>query len=427
MVLKEHALDANLTALAAFCDEHGALFAPHGKTALSPGLYARQEALGAWAVTVATPHQVRVFRAGGARRIHYANPLVHTAFARWVQREMAADPRFGFTAYVDSVEGVRLLGAALDPHGPPLPVLVELGHAGGRTGCRTPEQVLAVAQAAAAETALAVVGVAAYEGSVSHARTPEALAEVTGFLHTVRDAMSRIARAGPLDTRAGTGDWLVSCGGNIYYDIVARELASGWAVNGTAPDQHMAPDRNAPNGRRPVRLLLRSGAYSSHDDGLYGRLTRQAPGTPQLTPAIEVWTQVISTPEDGLALLDAGRRDLPFDEGLPEPLAHLPRHAGASDTWAQDAARHADSLSNWRIDALNDQHAFLRFPACSGPASVTWSRSASHTLAQRTTSGSSCPSSTRTTASWTPPAASSDRLAFLFFPLSPFSFPLDPP
>ncbi|WP_413105462.1 hypothetical protein [Streptomyces sp. Inha503] len=55
MVLKENALDANLKALAAFCDEHGALFAPHGKTTLSPALYARQEALGAWAVTVGHP------------------------------------------------------------------------------------------------------------------------------------------------------------------------------------------------------------------------------------------------------------------------------------------------------------------------------------------------------------------------------------
>ncbi|MFC9427699.1 alanine racemase [Streptomyces sp. NPDC056987] len=367
MVLKEYALDANLEALAAFCDEHGALFAPHGKTALSPGLYARQEALGAWAVTVATPHQARVFRAGGARRIHYANPLVNTGFARWVQREMAADPRFGFTAYVDGIEGVRLLGAALDPHLPPLPVLVELGHAGGRTGCRTPEQALAVAQAAAAETALAVVGVAAYEGSVSHARTPDALAEVTGFLRTVRDTMSRIAHAGLLDARPGTGEWLVSCGGSIYYDIVARELASDWEVDGTAPDQHQDPGRKAPDGRRPVRLLLRSGAYASHDDGLYDRLARQAPGTPRLTPAIEVWTQVISTPEDGLALLDAGRRDLPFDEGLPVPLVHLPRRAGAQDAWTRDAARGAESLGDWTIDALNDQHAFLRFPAGSGP------------------------------------------------------------
>lgn len=366
MVLKENALDANLKALAAFCDEHGALFAPHGKTTLSPALYARQEALGAWAVTVATPHQARVHRAGGARRIHYANPLVHTGFARWVQREMAADPEFGFSAYVDDTEGVRLLGAALDRHGPPLPVLVEVGHAGGRTGCRTRAQVLAVAQAAAAEPALAVVGVAAYEGSVSHARTPEALAEVSGFLRTVRAAMSRIADAGLLDTRAGTGEWLVSCGGSIYYDIVTRELAHGWGGNSAVPGPQKGLTPNTLDGR-PVRLLLRSGAYSSHDDGLYARLAREAPGTPRLAPAIEVWTQVISTPEEGLALLDAGRRDLPFDEGLPVPLAHRPRHAGAQDAWAQTATRDAGSLSHWRITALNDQHAFLRFPPGSGP------------------------------------------------------------
>ncbi len=243
---------------------------------------------------------------------------------------------------------------------------MEVGHAGGRTGCRTRAQVLAVARAAAAEPALAVVGVAAYEGSVSHARTPEALAEVPGFLRTVRAAMSGIADEGLLDTRAGTGEWLVSCGGSIYYDIVARELAHGWGGNGAAPGRQPGLTQNTPNGR-PVRLLLRSGAYSSHDDGLYARLAREAPGTPRLAPAIEVWTQVISTPEEGLALLDAGRRDLPFDEGLPVPLAHRPRHAGARDAWARTTTRDAESLSHWRITALNDQHAFLRFPPGSGP------------------------------------------------------------
>ncbi|KPC94847.1 alanine racemase [Streptomyces sp. NRRL F-6602] len=369
MVLKQRALEANLTALAAFCAERGARLAPHGKTTLSPALFARQQALGAWAVTVATPHQARVFRAGGARRIHYANPLVHTGFARWAQRELAADPEFGFTAYVDTLEGVRLLGAALDPRRPPLPVLVEIGHAGGRTGCRTPAQALAVARAAAAEPSLAVVGVAAYEGSVSHARTPEAVTEVTRFLRTVKDTMVRIAEAGLLDSRAGLDAWLVSCGGSIYYDLVAGELAHGWGSGGPQ-DGH--PDGRTGTGEeslagRPVRLVLRSGAYSSHDDGLYDRLARQAPGTPRLTPALEVWTQVISTPEDGLALLDAGRRDLPFDEGLPVPLAHRPRRPGPQDAWPEEAARDAEALLGWRIDALNDQHAFLRFPTGGGP------------------------------------------------------------
>ena len=30
------------------------------------------------------------------------------------------------------------------------------------------------------------------------------------------------------------------------------------------------------------------------------------------------WAQVISQPEPGLAFFDAGKRDLPFDEDLPE-------------------------------------------------------------------------------------------------------------
>ncbi len=34
---------------------------------------------------------------------------------------------------------------------------------------------------------------------------------------------------------------------------------------------------------------------------------------------MHAWARVVSRPEPGLALLDAGKRDVPFDEGLPEP------------------------------------------------------------------------------------------------------------
>ena len=34
---------------------------------------------------------------------------------------------------------------------------------------------------------------------------------------------------------------------------------------------------------------------------------------------MHVWARVVSRPEPGLALLDAGKRDVPFDEGLPVP------------------------------------------------------------------------------------------------------------
>ena len=45
--------------------------------------------------------------------------------------------------------------------------------------------------------------------------------------------------------------------------------------------------------------------------GAYGRFE----------PALEVWARVVSRPEPGLVLLDAGRRDVSHDAGLPVPLA----------------------------------------------------------------------------------------------------------
>ena len=68
---------------------------------------------------------------------------------------------------------------------------------------------------------------------------------------------------------------------------------------------------------------------------------------------MHAWVTIVSTPEPGLALFDAGKRDLPFDEGLPEPQAIRGRAADES----------ARVLADARVTALNDQHGFLRFPA----------------------------------------------------------------
>ena len=49
-----------------------------------------------------------------------------------------------------------------------------------------------------------------------------------------------------------------------------------------------------------------------------------------LTAALQVWAQVLSTPEPGLAILGAGKRDLPFDLGLPVPVARARRRRGGA-------------------------------------------------------------------------------------------------
>ena len=65
-----------------------------------------------------------------------------------------------------------------------------------------------------------------------------------------------------------------------------------------------------------------------------------------------------SLPEPGLAILTAGRRDVGFDMGLPQPIG-----------FAAARAHHLEAANpSWRISALNDQHAYLRIDDGSPPA-----------------------------------------------------------
>src|SRR3954469_24476361 len=92
MLLSEPAVQANVDAMAAYCREHGALLAPHGKTTMAPQLFARQIAAGCWAITAATPSQLRVYRRFGVQRVLYANQLLEPAALRWLAGELQGDP-----------------------------------------------------------------------------------------------------------------------------------------------------------------------------------------------------------------------------------------------------------------------------------------------------------------------------------------------
>ena len=118
---------------------------------------------------------------------------------------------------------------------------------------------------------------------------------------------------------------------------------------------HLA-DEEAEHGVR-TSVQLRSGAYVIHDDGFYAGISPLIPGRAEhpLRSAMHGWARTVSRPEPELALLDAGKRDLPFDEGLP-----VPQWISGADAAVLDKAE---------VTALNDQHAFLRLPG-GGPDDV---------------------------------------------------------
>ncbi|MFF1596388.1 amino acid deaminase [Streptomyces mirabilis] len=325
LALSAERLTHNLELMEAYAVRHGLAFAPHGKTSMAPQLFWRQIEHGAWGITLAVPHQVRVAREFGIERIFLANELVDAAALRWIASELAADPDFRFVCYVDSVRGVELMDAALHGSTRPVDVVVELAAgAGARTGVRTEAECAAVADAVAATRTLRLVGVAGYEGEVPGA-DPE---RVHAWLRRLTALAVDFDKAGRF---AGLAEIVVSAGGSAWFDAVADVFSE-------LPDLSL-----------PVLKLLRSGAYVSHDDGHYRRLTpfTRVPEEGALHPAFRLWAQVVSRPSPEQAFVNAGKRDAAYDLDLPE--VQVVRRDGAE--------RPATGLT---VTALSDQHAWVR-------------------------------------------------------------------
>lgn len=322
LVLRESALAHNLALMGRWCAVRGVSLAPHGKTTMSPELFARQLEAGAWAITAATASQARVYRTFGVGRILLANELVEPGSVRWVAAELARDPSFDFLCLADSVEAVAAIDRALAGEtSRPVRVLVELGLAGGRTGARTVDGALEVAQAIGRSASLELAGVEGYEGIVHD----DALVDT--FLGQLRGLLDRLIAAGSFDAR---DEIVVTAGGSIYFDRVAELL--------------VAADPR-------IRVVVRSGCYLTHDDGLYDEHSpfgSHGSEVERLQPAFEAWAVVLSRPEPALAIAGMGKRDVPYDLGLPVPLkAHGP--GGLRDV-----------RGSMEVVDLNDQHAYVQ-------------------------------------------------------------------
>ena len=255
-VLRAAVLERNLDRFQRYCDEAGVLLCPHAKTAMSPELFGRQLAAGAWGLTFATGPQVRVAREHGVPRIFYANQLVGAADIRFVCDELRRDPRFEFYCLVDSVAGVRLLAervAAAQP-GRPLNVLVEGGLPGGRCGVRDVGTAIEVAEAVrACGGHLALTGVEGFEGGVSSRRPSRREPDARRFLAFLVEIAETLDARDQFGGGAATndGEVLLTAGGSAYFDLAAEEL-------------------KRVRLSRPVQVVLRSGCYLTEDWGSYG-------------------------------------------------------------------------------------------------------------------------------------------------------------
>lgn len=284
----------NVNVVRRACRAYGVQLAPHMKASMSPEVAKLQAAGSGWALTVASASQLLAVRSWGTRRVVLANEISDPALLRWLHEELTRDSSFELYFYVDSTAGAALAGQFLG-NVPSAYALIECGYRAGRAGARRYDQAADVARAAA-DCGLRVVGVAGYEGMLGEDRSDRAVRRVRAFGVLLRRWLTVLHDDGLLDHT--TAEFVISCGGSMYFDVLAPVLGARWALS------------------RPVVPLLRCGSYIFHDHGHYAA-ARPSDSESGLRPALEVWAQVLSRPEPDLVILGVGRRNIGPDLGLP--------------------------------------------------------------------------------------------------------------
>src|SRR5699024_8568594 len=272
----------------------------------------------------------RIMDRFGVERVIVANEIVDPGQARWVASVNRANNR-RYYLLVDSGPGVRIVEKAAAEVGAKVPVLIEFGVPGGRTGVRSPNEVINLGRMVAQSEHLQLAGLEGYEGALPQGRGVTAVEGATVWLDRFADLVSEMDESGLFN---GVDTILASAGVSGYPDLAANALNS---ISATT---------------RPVCRIIRSGAYLTHDHLTYERRSplRSSADDDPLVPALTCFARVNSIPEQGLVLVGAGKRDVPFDEDLPIILN------------ARSMVGHERSHERLEVFAINDHHLYVKDP-----------------------------------------------------------------
>ncbi|MFO1248832.1 MAG: DSD1 family PLP-dependent enzyme [Alphaproteobacteria bacterium] len=267
-------MDANIAFIAARCREFGVNWRPHFKSHKTIEIARRQIAAGAIGVTCAKLGEAEVLADAGIRDILIANQIVGPIK---IARLMALLDKADVIVSVDSMDNIAELAAA----GKKLRVVIEVDTGMNRAGVLPGEAVVALANEIARYPSLKFCGVMSWEVHAA-AISDQALKE-----KTTADAIGSLTASADACRAAGHDVSIVSAGGTgtLLYCIQqpgVTEVQIGGAIFN---DEH----------------------YRQH----FGVTLPQS---------LTILTTVTSRPTPTRVVVDAGRKAMSWDAGMPRAL-----------------------------------------------------------------------------------------------------------
>ncbi len=296
LVLDLDAFEANLDHMAALLAPTGTKLRAHAKTHKSPVIAHLQMARGAVGQCVQKVAEAEILAWGGVPDILVSNEVVG---ARKLARLASLARITRIAVCADDPAQIVAIEAAAAAAGVRLSVLVEIDTGAGRCGVAPGPDAVALAQQIAASRHLRFGGLQAYHGSAQHKRTPaERGSLIAGAAEGARRTVEQLRQQGlecPIVGGGGTGTFLFEATSGVYTEIQAGSYAF--------MDADYA--RNLDEAGQPVATFRH---------------------------ALFVLATVMSAPQPGVAVLDAGHKAVAVDSGLPTVWQRPDlRYAGASD------------------------------------------------------------------------------------------------
>ncbi len=276
LVLDMAEVEHNLKTVHSFFQGRTAKLRPHVKTHGCPALAHLQLAAGGTVGGVCTAKvgQAEVFAASGIEDILIANQVVTKGK---IERLCALARRTRMTVAVDDLGNVADLSEAAQAGGVSLNVLVDLNTRLDRCGVAPGEPAVALAKEVDLSPGLRFAGLMAYEGCLLHQEYKDLVEETHKVIRPVLETKEMLDQAG---LEVGT----VSVGGTHNYEI---------------------------SGEMGGVTEVQAGSYVLLDNS-YRRFR------PALRPALKVMATIVSHPEPGIAVADAGHKAVGADQELPQ-------------------------------------------------------------------------------------------------------------
>lgn len=275
LLLDVKALTRNIARMASFAAQAGVSLRPHAKTHKSPIIAARQLQAGAIGITCQKLGEAEVMAEAGIRGLLIANQIVGE---HKIGRLLDLARRTEIMVAVDDPANVAALSAAASQAGVTVGVVVEVDVGMHRCGVGPGEPTLRLARQVVEAPGLKLGGLMGYEG---HAVMIEDAADRR---QVAAEALRQLVDTAGLLRGQGMAVEIVSSTGTGTFDT---------------------------GGTFPGVTEMQVGSYATMD-GRYLQV-----GVP-FEPALSILASVISTPQPGLAIIDAGIKSISTDFGLPQ-------------------------------------------------------------------------------------------------------------